>query len=364
MASRSRTAPKDARSDAGSRVGTRSAPELEHVLFDTDDGRTLRLKHRSPRGTARQGPILLVHGAGVRSNIFEPPRPGNIDVALAEAGFDVWNLDWRASIEQPPNPWTLDDAAVYDYPAAVRTVLERTGKTEMKAMVHCQGSTSFMISLVAGLLPQITTVVSNAVSLHPVVPSLARLKALYAVPTLGRFMPYLNPQWGVSAPAGLPAMFDFYVRATRHECNNPVCKWSSFTFGSGFPTLWKHENLTDEVHDWLKGEFAHVPMTFFRQMGKSIAAGHLVMTGKFDQLPPTVVARAPRTEARVVLLAGEFNDCFKPESQARTYDFLDGHAPGRHAFHELAGYGHLDVYIGKNAPTDVYPLIVEELSRG
>ena len=349
---------------SGKNIPDRPVPVFEEVSFQTRDAKTLRLKRtRFPCGVDR-GPVLLTHGAGVRSNIFQPPRSGNIDVQLAEAGFDVWNLDWRASIEQPPNPWTLDEAAVFDFPAAVGIILERTGKSALKAMVHCQGSTSFMISLIAGLLPQVTTVVSNAVSLHPVVPRRARLKALYAVPLLGRYFPYLNPQWGVSAPSGWPKAIDFYVRATHHECNNPVCKWSSFTYGAGFPTLWRHENLTDDVHEWLKGEFAHVPMTFFRQMSKCVAAGHLVSTGQFDDiLPASVVGQAPKTDARIVLLAGEVNDCFLPESQVRSYDFLDSYAPGRHSYYQLADYGHLDVFIGKNAPVDVFPLIVDELAR-
>lgn len=332
----------------------------------TKDEKSLTLTRKISSEFKQTEPVLLVHGAGVRSQIFTPPRDkeSNLDDMLAHAGFDVWNLDWRGSIEQSPNQWTLDEAAVWDYPAAIKTVLEVTGKKDLKAIIHCQGSTSFMIALVAGLLPEIKMVVSNAVSLHPLVPNLARYKALYAVPTLGKFLPYLNPQWGISAPAGLPKIFDFYVRSIHHECNNPVCKWSSFTFGSGFPTLWRHENLTDEVHDWLSGEFAHVPMSFFRQMSQSIKAGHIVTTGAFDELPKSVVEYAPKTDARMVFLAGEFNDCFKSESQARSFDFVDHHAPGRHSYYELADYGHLDVFIGKNAPTDVFPLIIDELQKG
>ncbi|MGJ8623554.1 MAG: hypothetical protein ACSHW1_12320 [Yoonia sp.] len=324
------------------------------------------MRRQNGRGEGKAKPIIMVHGAGVRSRIFNPPRMDqlNLDDALAQAGFDVWNLDWRASIDIAPNEWTLDQAAVYDYPAAVAKIKEVTGATEIKALIHCQGSTSFMISLLAGLLPDVSTVVSNAVSLHPQVPPLAKLKALYAVPSLGRYLPYLNPQWGISAPPGWPRIFDFYVRAIHHECNNPVCKWSSFTFGSGFPTLWRHENLDDATHDWLSAEFAHVPMRFFRQIGQSIKAGRLVMTGDFPQLPDHIEAYAPKTDARIVFLAGEKNDCFYPESQMRSCDYMNRFAPGRHTCHMLPGYGHLDVFIGKNAPKDVFPMIVDEFSKG
>lgn len=339
---------------------------IEHHTVSTADGLALAMERKTAKGRAKPVPVIMVHGAGVRSRIFAPPRPfgQNLDEMLALAGFDVFNLDWRASIDQRPNPWTLDQAAVFDYPAAVAEIARITGQDQIRAMVHCQGSTSFMIALVAGLLPQVSMVVSNAVSLHPVVPTLARLKALYAVPSLGRFLPYLNPQWGISAPPGLPRAFDAYVRSIHHECNNPVCKWSSFTFGSGFPTLWRHENLDPATHDWLSGEFAHVPMSFFRQMSASIRAGHLVTTGAFDSLPLSVVAAPPKTEARVVFLAGGLNACFLPEAQARSADFMNRHAPGRHSFIDLPAYGHLDVFIGKNAPRDVFPLIIDELRKG
>ena len=45
----------------------------------------------------------------------------------------------------------------------------------------------------------------------------------------------------------------------------------------------------------------------------------------------------------------------------RTFEFLEGHDPGRHSLHFLPGYGHLDVFLGKHAARDVFPLILEEL---
>ncbi|MCX7899200.1 MAG: alpha/beta hydrolase [Methylocystis sp.] len=338
---------------------------FEIHTFVTRDQKKLSFKrsYRVDRGGSGE-PVLLAHGAGVRSNIFHPPGQVSIVDLLAKAGYDVWNVDWRASINHAPNEWTLDRAAVYDFPAAVAKIREVTGAKTLSAIVHCQGSTSFMISLVAGLLPEIKLAISNAVSLHPVVPPRARWKGTWAVRQLGRYLPYLNPQWGISAPRGAPAIFDSYVRAIHHECNNPVCKWSSFTYGSGFPTLWRHENLSASTHDWLAGEFAHVPMTFFRQMADSIDAGYLVSTGEFSELPPSVVANAPKTDARIVLVAGALNDCFTPEAQMRSFDFIERHAPGRHTLHVLAGYGHLDVFLGKNAARDCYPIFLDELRKG
>ncbi|MEA2818499.1 MAG: hypothetical protein QOJ86_503 [Bradyrhizobium sp.] len=336
---------------------------VETVEFKASDGFPLNFIHCVGKSAQRPEPVIVIHGAGVRSGIFLPPAETTFVDALVDANYDVWLLNWRASIDLPPNEWTLEDAAVLDHPAAVRTVIERTGASSVKAVIHCQGSTSFMMSVVAGLLPEVSLVISNAVALHPLVPRLAELKSRYATAIVARFIKYLNPQWGLSAPSGWPKVIDYWVRATHHECNNPVCKHSSFTFGAGFPTLWRHENLNDATHEWLKGEFAAVPLTFFQEMGKCIAAGHLVSSGKYSQLPSNYVGQPPKTDARFVFLGGQYNACFVPEGQARTFDFFDRHAPGRHAFYELADYGHLDVFIGKNAVHDTFPLIIDELGK-
>ena len=337
---------------------------LQTLNFTAGDGMGLKLvRVVQPKPRAKAPVVMLVHGAGVRSNIFLPPNEDTLPALLSRLGFDVWLLDWRGSIETPPNRWTLDEAAIHDYPAAVRAVRKATGTETLKAVIHCQGSTSFMMSIVAGLLPEVETVVSNAVALHTLVPPLARLKSIIATNTVGAMIDYVNPQWGLYVTGFWPRMIDAWVRAAHHECRNAVCKHSSFTYGSGFPTLWLHENLSEETHEWLKGEFAHVPMSFFRQMKRCIAKGNLVSTGEFKELPEDFCAQAPRTDARFVFLGGEKNACFTAAGMARTCDWFDRHAPGRHSFYKLAGYGHLDVFIGKNAHQDTLPLIADELMR-
>ncbi|MDR2212697.1 MAG: alpha/beta hydrolase, partial [Pseudomonadales bacterium] len=137
--------------------------------FVTDDGLTLTLRRILPSRRLHAEPVLLVHGAGVRSHIFEPPTDTTLPRLLTQAGHEVWLLDWRASIDIAPSQWTLDQAAVFDYPAAVAKIREISGADTLKAVIHCQGSTSFMMALCAGLLPEVSSVVANAVALHPVV---------------------------------------------------------------------------------------------------------------------------------------------------------------------------------------------------
>jgi len=146
----------------------RARPALRETIvpFVAGDGLQCNLIHVQGEKSATKGPVILVHGAGVRANIFRAPIPVTIVDDLVAHGYDVWLENWRASIDLAPNLWTLDKAAVYDHPAAVATVARETGADKMKAIVHCQGSCSFMMSALAGLVPQVDTIVSNAVSLQ------------------------------------------------------------------------------------------------------------------------------------------------------------------------------------------------------
>lgn len=339
-----------------------SAPYRERLVpFEAGDGLACNLIHLRGEREPSKGPVVLVHGAGVRANIFRAPVRRTVVDALIEDGYDVWLENWRASIDLPPNEWTLDQAARYDHPAAVRKVVEETGHDEVKAVIHCQGSTSFAMSAAAGLVPQVTTIVSNAVSLHPVVPRWSRFKLNVAVPLLGTITRYMSPAWGLEAPSLMAKAVTTAVRLTHHECDNTVCRMVSFTYGAGYPALWSHENLNDETHDWLQQEFADVPMRFFRQMARCVRHGGLVAYEDLPGLPTDYTAGPPKTDARWVLLAGEDNRCFLPESQVRTFDYLNGVEKDRHSLHVLAGYGHLDVFMGRNAAEDVFPIILAEL---
>ena len=333
------------------------------IPFAADDGLPLNLVHVRGRADPTRGPVLLVHGAGVRANLFQAPVRRTVVDALLEHGYDVWLENWRASIDVPPTDWTLDEAARYDHPAAVRTVLAHTGAKRLQAIIHCQGSTSFMMSAVAGLVPEVDTIVTNAVSLHPVVPPWSRLKLRYALPVVGRVLDALDPGWGDRPPGVTPKLLTLGVKALHRECDNTACRLVSFTYGSGAPALWRHENLDTVTHDrFIPGEFGRVPLSFFRQMSHCVQRGHLVADRPLPGLPEDYTAAPPQTDARFVFLAGEHNRCFLPESQRRTFEYVDRLAPGRHTLYVLPGYSHLDVFLGKDAARDVFPLLVEELA--
>ena len=336
----------------------------ETVPYRAGDGFQCNLVHWfDPSVKATEGPIILVQGAGVRANTFNPPNPVNLVQMLVDSGFDVWVNNWRASIDLEFNQYDLDIAAVHDHPAAVRTVLEETGHTELNAIIHCQGSTSFTISLVNGLVPQVRGVVSNAVSLHPIVPTWSRVKMGVMLPVLSRVLPCMDAQWARSASGFWPRMVNAMAQISHREKDTPVGKFTSLMFGSGFPAMWSLDNLTPETLEWIQDEFGKVPMSFFAHIRKSIRAGELVNNGTVPGLPPRHGSFTPKTDARFSFFTGRNNRTFLSASQQRSFEYFDRLRPGFHSLHVLEGYSHLDVFYGKDAHKNVFPLMIQELGK-
>lgn len=325
----------------------------------------LTLHHIRGERDPTRGPVLLIHGGGVRANLFygSPRRPTLVD-ALVERGYDVWLENWRASIDLPPRSYTLDQGAVYDHPAAVATVKRETGAETMKAVVQCQGSTSLTMSAIAGLVPEITTIVANAVSLFVNVPRASELKLHAFVPLCGLRLNGLDAQWAVRAPSALATGVARFAHLVRHrDCKNDVCQVANYMYGVGPDILWRHRNLDPETHDWVSREFGWCPFSLLRQIGRAQRSGYIMPVDGLPELPTSLVDIEPRTDARFAFFAGSANRLFLPQSQRRSFEHFDKFRPAYHSYHELDGLTHLDVLFGKRSAQDVFPLIVQELDR-
>jgi hypothetical protein len=336
----------------------------EVIPFRAGDGLPLRLTHFRGDAEPAKGPVLLIAGTGVRGAIFSSaPAPQTMVDALVGAGYDVWVEDWRASIDFPPRPYTLDQAAVFDHPAAVREVRARTGAESIKALVHCQGSTSFTMSALAGLVDDVRTVVSNAVSLHPTVTRLSRTKLSLLTPVASRIFDGADPQWAVRAPTPARKALAAWVGLVRRDCDEPACAMSTYIYGYGRDVLWRHANLDEATHHWVTREFGYVPFSFFRQILASVKRGHLVPADDLPALPASFTETEPPRDQLWTFVAGDRNVCFTPEGQERSHRWFREHSPQDHGLVSLPGYSHLDVFFGRQAPKETFPAILAALER-
>jgi hypothetical protein len=96
-------------------------------------------------------------------------------------------------------------------------------------------------------------------------------------------------------------------------------------------------------------------------MGRCLDAGHLVAARTLPGLPADYTAAAPRTTARFAFVAGRQNNCFEWRSQQASHDWFERHRPGRQSLHLIEGYGHLDIFLGRHAVHDTYPVLLAAL---
>lgn len=336
-----------------------SAPEVHP--FQTEDGVSLLLT-RYQGGS--KGPVILSHGLGVSSRIFSMDT---IDTNLLEYLFahdyDVWLLDYRASIELPAaqTQFSGDDIARYDYPAAVETVRKLTAANDVQMVVHCFGSTTWTLSMLGGWLDGVRSAVCSQVSTHMKVPFLTKLKT-------GLHFPEMLEKLGVESLTAYTAedakwtdkFFDDMLRLfpieAEERCDNPVCHRITFLYGN----LYEHDQLNEPTHENLHEMFGVANITCFEHLAVMSRKGVVVdLEGEDVYLP-----HLDRMAIPITFISGEENACFLPVSTERTYKALS-EANGEHLYkrHVIPRYGHIDCIYGKNAAKDVYPFILQQLEE-
>jgi cholesterol oxidase len=334
------------------------APET-HV-FNTADGVQLRLTRY--RGGVK-GPVMLAHGLGVSSLIFSIDTIGtNLLEYLFANGYDVWLLDYRASIALPTStaPQNADDVALMDFPAAVRYIQEEAGVESVQVVAHCFGAVAFSMAMLGGLRGVRSAVLSQ-VGMHTVTPILGRAKAGLHLPSMlenlgiesltayaGR-----NPDWRDRL---FTRALEILPGKREEECDNPVCPRITFMYGH----LYRHDRLNPATHNALNEMFGVASIDSFEHVAHMVRAGHVVNADGRDNYMPNL----QRMAIPLAFVHGADNGCWLPESTRRSYDALcAANGPELYSRHVVPGYGHIDCIFGEDAAEDVYPLILRHLEE-
>lgn len=326
----------------------------------TDDGARIRLtRHRG----GKRGPVLLVHGAAVSSAIFTTDLADtNLTEYLTERGFDVWLLDTRFStaLEGATIASDGDLVARHDHPLAVREVLARTGAESLQAVVHCWGANTFFMSMLGGL-EGVRSVVASQIAVHLLTPELTTLKTSLRAPSI---MARLGVRWLDSAPDARPTWRARLVdRALRlypvpeHQgCRSAACRRATALYG----LLWEHDQLTPHLHDHLDELLGPATIPVFEHLATIVRHGHLVDAAGEDVYRPGV---SLLRDLPILLLHGERNECYRPESTARTEAWLRENGSTTVERRVFPGRGHLDCIFGRGTEHDVFPAVAEFLER-
>ena len=354
--------------------GVKDADVSTHY-FTTPDKLGLSLLRFSRK--ACEDVVVLIHGLTTSTDMFIMPEHVNLVSYLLDRGFtDVWSLDWRGSMRHSydlfPGRFNLDDIALYDMPGAIAKVREVVGPAaRIHVVCHCVGSIAFLMSLFAGLIDGVTSVVSNSVSLTPRVSSWSNTKlalAPFVMNWILRF-PNLNPRWSSLPGPGVPQgkLVGKIVSLAHRECDVPACHMVSFMWGDGNPAVWRHENLSEITHQRTGDLFGAVNINYYLHLRKMVQRGAAVKYDEVDpryaHLPNNYLDRAADVRTPVLFMTGDQNRVFL-DSNVIAFNTLARLAPGnRHELKTLAGYGHQDPFMGVNNHLDVFPLVVDFLNR-
>lgn len=347
--------------------------EVTTQYFSTDDGLGLSML-RFRRGEEAGEAIMLVHGLTTSSDMFIMPEHENLVTHLLDQGFgDVWCLDFRMSNRHPYNlfkhRYTLDDVALFDFPPALATMREQVGEERpIHVISHCLGAAAFTMSLAAGAVSGISSVVANSVALTPRVPAWSRLKLMVAPGAVEYVLgfPYLNPAWSDDPGLTRGELFSRFVSLFHPECDVGACHMLSHMWGSGRPALYRHENLADITHERGCDLYGATSMNYYRHIRRMVAAKRAVKyrTGdpRYDPLPDDYLKRAADISTPVLFMLGQDNRVFA-DSNVVCHAKLNAIRPGLHELYVIPGYGHQDPYMGKNVARDVFPRVLDFISK-
>jgi pimeloyl-ACP methyl ester carboxylesterase len=317
---------------------------LPQTLFaQTSDGWQLAVHFWSHAGKMRRTPLLMIHGFGSNRVCFDfSPRYSFVHAACRR-GFDVYVLELRgagmsqARADQPFH-WGFDDYNHKDLPAALDIICKHSGKTAVHALGHSMGG---MLCYAMGcrspqVFRSITTIGSPLLHrLHVGARDRRLLRVLLRLTsTKSSSRVPLRRLLGAAGRFVVPAaMSDGILMNVDNVDVDSIVRLANEAI-SDVPV-----KLIYELTHTVTNERTHLLETFAHELVlHEIRVPVLVLSGVCDRVAP------PRSVHAAVTCLGS-NDI-------RYREFGTQHG-------DKSDYGHVDLLIGKHAPDEVYPLVLD-----
>ncbi|MBK8171543.1 MAG: alpha/beta fold hydrolase [Sandaracinaceae bacterium] len=301
----------------------------------TDDGWLLELKRTfSPKHLRHDcDPLLIVPGYGMNGHIFGyHPRGTSMTRHLANEGFEVWTVNLRGQDRSTPlhshaGEPSIERYALYDLPAALKTVLHATHTHRPQAMLlGCSlGGTISYSYLVHTPAAPVSAIVAMGTPLrwekvHPAIrlafssPTLIGLLRVRGARQMARI--------AIPALKHLPQLLSIYVNATQVD----VSKAAEIVETVEDP----HPRINQELSRWIIARDLTIRgLNITRELSR-ITMPLLLITSNRDGVVPEITSLAARKHWG-----------------SRDVDVLRvGNAD--------TWYAHADLYVADTAPREVF----------
>jgi pimeloyl-ACP methyl ester carboxylesterase len=317
----------------------------QDYLLRTADGWSLHVvRYRPPAGApAGHGPALFVHGMGANRFNFDLNESHSLAQAVSRAGFDAWLVELRGRGRSQPPPgvranWCFDDFLQRDLPTVMELLAQETGQP-----VHWVGhSMGGMLGLAWAVRHGEEQLRSLSLFGTPLAFAKGQLglQAWSLVVQLQRFLPTLDQEaWGrrmVPLVRRLPKALRPFLRFLANP-DNVDLEITADLFGRLVTN--EAPALILQFADWVRaGEFRTADRSFsFTRHLDRVHRPVLMVCGLEDLMAPC------QASARYLPSLGSSSVQRIVLSRANGFS---------------ADYGHGDLVIGRNAPAEVYPIVL------
>ena len=333
-----------------------SCGPLERIEFAGGDGSALYLHHT--KGGDR-GPVIMAPGTGMTALTYcIDTVPQNIVEFLAAEGFDVWLFDWRTSplLDAHKRPYTLDDVARFDWPAAIEQVRHRAKEKQVSVLAHCLSCPCLLLSLLRGYTrpEDVRAVVASAVALHLKMTTVGTVKVNLR---LDKLLPRSNmvhqePAELSGQIADYAASMMSWVLPTSFSCSNRACYRQATTFGE----VILHSRLNEATHLMMGELIPECLMAFLKDVAIWVRHGSVLTSEDVRHLQ--------RLRLPIHFISGSENRMFVPEATEETFRLLcDANGPSYYKRKVYEQFGHVDCYVGNGAAQVIWPDIAHALER-
>lgn len=136
-------------------------PEIHRLETDRLDEQPVEIqlsRYRSQSAPAlpARPPVVLIHGYSASGTSFahHSLKP-SLAQYLAEAGREVWVLDLRSSCGLPTAswPWSFERIGLFDIPAAIDYVCQKSGQAQVDVVAHCMGAAMLSMAVLSADQP-------------------------------------------------------------------------------------------------------------------------------------------------------------------------------------------------------------------
>ncbi|CAH1758971.1 6683_t:CDS:10 [Entrophospora sp. SA101] len=285
---------------------------------------------------------------------------------LLENGYDVFLNDYRLA---PTNAAVHDqhtvDKVMLDQVAAVNEVRNITGVEKIAVIAHCVGSLITFMGVLSGQIKGVGTIICSSTSMHPYLGFWNRVKMNLRLIDVYRYV-LRRPAFDVRTSADtnfidriINQLLRFYPVPKGQVCRNALCLRASLCYG----TLYQHEHLTQQVHDYQHQFFGSVNLTTLKHLFTMARKCKLVDYNSKDIYVNDENVKN-NLNFPITFIHGDKNVVFEISSTRKSYDYIRQiNDPDNYSLREIDGYGHLDVWWGTNAIKDVYPIVLEHLEK-